>query len=465
MTCPNCKKGILKGAVCHNCGIDIIIFNKTNQMSLSLYNKGLAQAKIRDLSGAIESLTKSIEFNKDNCLSRNLLGLVYFEIGHLGDALKHWAISSSIAKESNLAKEYLDNLQNNSRALERYNDAIKMYNQALSYIRQKSDDMAIIQLKKAIEINPKFVDAMNLLIFCYLIQKEKDRAASLIERVLTIDINNPTTLNYYKEVHQSKGKPEPIQKIKKPVNTSQSSAASYNHLQAKGKKSFGENFHFAEILSFLIGVACTFAIIYILVIPSKVDGQEKEISQLKKDLITAEQNLYQSSTEKDGKISILEEDNARLKQENETLSSQVKMQEKLQKINSASMLFTSGEVVEAADLISSLDFSDLPADSVSTAEKLKQDVYPLAAKKIYDNALSKYNSRLYDEAKVLFEKSLIFAEPNVNYMDSIVYYMGSIYENTGDLDSAKLYYEKIVNDYPNSKHRTRARNSLRSFEQ
>ena len=40
------------------------------------YNDGLQKAKIRDLSGAVKSLRKSLQYNQANIAARNLLGLV-----------------------------------------------------------------------------------------------------------------------------------------------------------------------------------------------------------------------------------------------------------------------------------------------------------------------------------------------------------------------------------------------------
>ena len=45
------------------------------------YNDGLRKAQIRDLSGAIDLLKRSLKFNKLNVQARNLLGLVYVETG------------------------------------------------------------------------------------------------------------------------------------------------------------------------------------------------------------------------------------------------------------------------------------------------------------------------------------------------------------------------------------------------
>ena len=112
------------------------------------YNDGLKRAKIRDLSGAISSLKKSLQFNRDNIAARNLLGLVYYGRGEIGEALVEWILSKNLKSHDNIANYYIQKLQENPAELEAMNQAIQKYNQSLSYCRQNGEDLAIIQLKK-----------------------------------------------------------------------------------------------------------------------------------------------------------------------------------------------------------------------------------------------------------------------------------------------------------------------------
>jgi len=50
-----------------------------------------------------------------------------------------------------------------------------LYNKALEDFRAKSEDIAIIELKKAISLNPDFHEAMNLLgiFYMYMIKLQK----------------------------------------------------------------------------------------------------------------------------------------------------------------------------------------------------------------------------------------------------------------------------------------------------
>ena len=80
MRCPRCNAEVsFKKDRCDNCGQELRNYRRVLSASNICYNRGLEQAKVRDLSGAIASLHKSLKFNKLNTNARNLLGLIYFE--------------------------------------------------------------------------------------------------------------------------------------------------------------------------------------------------------------------------------------------------------------------------------------------------------------------------------------------------------------------------------------------------
>ena len=112
------------------------------------YNDGLRKAKIRDMSGAIMSLRKSLQFNRENIAARNLLGLVYYGIGEVPEALVEWIISKNIKPDNNIATEYIQKLQAEPAKLDVINQTIKKYNIALKCCREGNEDVAAIQLKK-----------------------------------------------------------------------------------------------------------------------------------------------------------------------------------------------------------------------------------------------------------------------------------------------------------------------------
>lgn len=86
MKCFNCGAVLKTTDYCSHCGADVKLYRRMLQLSNAYYNEGLAKAKVRDLTGAVMSLRQSLKFNKKNTDARNLLGLVYFEMGEVVDA-------------------------------------------------------------------------------------------------------------------------------------------------------------------------------------------------------------------------------------------------------------------------------------------------------------------------------------------------------------------------------------------
>ena len=79
--CFRCGNVLTEDLECKVCHRKYPSYRKAEQLSKRYYNLGLERAKIRDLSGAADSLRQSVRLNKYNKDARNLLGLVYFEQG------------------------------------------------------------------------------------------------------------------------------------------------------------------------------------------------------------------------------------------------------------------------------------------------------------------------------------------------------------------------------------------------
>ena len=106
MKCFNCGCELSEKDFCTGCGADVGLYKKIMHISNRYYNDGLEKANVRDLSGAIVSLRQSLKFNKNHIEARNLLGLVYFEMGEVVAALSEWVISKNLRAKKNLADDY-----------------------------------------------------------------------------------------------------------------------------------------------------------------------------------------------------------------------------------------------------------------------------------------------------------------------------------------------------------------------
>lgn len=472
MICPNCKAKNSKGYTCTNCGIDIVFFTKTVKVSTTLYNKALYNAKEMNLSLAIDLLNKSITFNKNNYQARNLLGLIYYDLGRIGDALKQWIISASIMKKDNLAAEYLERIQNNEKEIYTKNEAVVMYNKALEYINHKSEDMAIIQLKKSIEINPRFINSINLLTFCYLIQNNKEESKKNAYNALKIDPSDKIALSYYKHINGKPYiKPQAQKKIsnidtlkhyeKKPTTNLYNGDS---RISTNNKNKFKDSLNYMQLISFFLGVFCTIILMYILIIPGIVRGKDATIKDLNYQLDAKNQLHEEELLRFNETILELESKNIDLNEANNTLQGQIELQNKIESLDEARRLFNLGNNEDAADILYEINFDVLPEYILDSAYELRTNTFTRAGLSLYNAGLREFNRGNLEDSRVLFERSLRYAPEGANYIDDAIYFKGRIEEENGNIDLAINYFRTVVEEHPDSNMFRNATNRLNALE-
>ena len=207
MNCMNCGAFLVDKDLdyCPKCGCNVLIQKKVDYLSRQYYNRGLENASVRDLSGAIDCLKQSLIYNKHNIQARNLLGLVYFETGEVVAALSEWVISKNLQPTRNLASEYINNLQANPNKLAAINETIKKYNHALMLCREGHEDMAAIQLRKILTQNSKLIKGYHLLALIQMKNGEWNKARRILKKAARIDKTNTTTLRFLREVDEQTG--------------------------------------------------------------------------------------------------------------------------------------------------------------------------------------------------------------------------------------------------------------------
>ena len=93
---------------------------------------------------------------------------VYYGRGDVIEALVEWILSKNFQPKDNIASYFIIKVQETPGELEEINQAVKRYNQSLEYARQGGEDLAIIQLKKAVAAHPTYVKAYQLLALLYI---------------------------------------------------------------------------------------------------------------------------------------------------------------------------------------------------------------------------------------------------------------------------------------------------------
>ena len=429
-------------------------------MSNTYYNMGLAKARVRDLSGAADLLRRSVRIDKRNINARNLLGLVYFEMGECVAAFTEWVISKNIKPEKNVADSYLKEVQSNPNKLNLMNQSIKKYNHALEAAVQGSTDMAIIQLKKILNMNPNFLKAQQLLALLYMKNDEYDRALKILNKSIRIDVNNTLTLKYIDEINkvkQAKAKAKSKGKaVKKPekavVIDGDREALSGNDVIIPKNAYRDVNYGLITFINIVIGIVIGAAMVFFIVTPAKQGDVEKEY----KDKIEGHENKVAMLNIS---VSELERQVENLIAEKEQLNAALQNAEN-QKVDtaiydimlSAIEKYVAKDLIGCADILYSVDNSKLTSDSMKKMyESLKAASYEKAGEHYNNVAYKAFNSGDYDKALPAFEKAAVFIPDNVG----LWYNMGKCYKaNNGGVYNEKSIacFDKVIELDPDSEH-------------
>lgn len=467
MVCPNCGSNISdKRKRCERCGIDLAIYRKILHASNQYYNNGLAKAKVRDLSGAIIALHNSLQLNKLNTHARNLLGIIYFEMGETVAALSEWVISKHFQPDDNDAEDYINRVQSNPTKLETQNQAIKRYNTALNFAKQRSDDLAIIQLKKVLSLNPHFIRAYHLLSLLYIKNGENDKARKTLLKASRIDVSNNTTLRYMKELEMPPATPAMDGRSEKEQSVTSSIVPISSYKEDKP--------NIMAFVNLVVGVIIGIAVTAFLIVPSiekrmKMDDnsnyvdyssglaiqeeKERTIQDLQKKNNDLLEKVNELQTEIDGFV--VPEDE---KEIYDPLFDAVQFY-----LNE--MAKTNKKEQDITGIAAKLAFVDESKFETEVSEalltRLREEIYPVAAEMHYDIGHDMYSDAKYEESLVEFEKAMAYDPTDVN----AVYFTARAYHRLKDNDNAALYYNLVLSDYPESKREKNARDFLKQVEE
>lgn len=461
MFCFNCGCQLSEKNFCTGCGADVGLYKKIMCTANRFYNDALDKAKVRDLSGAVTSLRQCIKLNKNHIDARNLLGLIYFERGEVVAALSEWVMSKNIRNEKNIADDYIDVIQNNPGRLDAYNQTIKKYNMALTYCQQDSLDLAVIQLKKVVSMNSRFVQARQLLALLYINSQEWDRAKKELDKALSIDANNTMTLRYLKEVEEMTSTEEERVRKKKEAIVYQSGNDTV--IQPVGKK---ELVGLQTLINIVIGVAIGVGIAWFLVLPSKIQEAQIEVNEKYKevseqlDAKTVQVNelttqINELVQEKDSLTSSLSEaqGNKVLIQAYTDLTEAVLMN-----------MNRTGDEMAIADALEKIDQNFLQNEATESYkmlyEALKKDIGSVVAKNSYKVGYDAYRSENYDTAIKNLERAVEYDPSN----GEALYNLGNSYNKKGDTAKATEIYEKVVELFPNTEKARKSQNYIREIK-
>lgn len=425
MECLNCGAPVLDNGHCSACGMNYELLAKAYNTSNFYYNLGLDRARVRDLTGAIDALNSALKYNKQNINARNLLGLIYYEMGETVLGLTQWVISSNYLPEHNIAAKYIQEVQSDSDKLDEANQLAKQYNQALTYAKQGTKDLAFLQLKRILAAYPHFVKGYLLLALLYMDNGNFDKAKKALKRVLRIDKNNTLAVKYlnemgvsakdvinmkeassridvdssYTDEDQFKSDLETfVEKSLQDIDNPEKSKASYREI----------NHNKFNLLYVSVGLILGILAFWLLILPTKLNSANKENRelQLSHSEEISKKNVAISDLEK--KIEGLEKQVASVEE--------AKNEEKAQE-----------------------------EEANSAFEVIKSSIPNTAYENLCSEAGRAVNERRYSDAIEMCNAALQIQQGEVAY-----YYLGKAYIGNQDEEKAKVAFMSLRDNYPES---------------
>ncbi|MFR3385531.1 MAG: tetratricopeptide repeat protein [Lachnospiraceae bacterium] len=422
------------------------------------YNDGLRKANIRDLSGAIVSLRRSLQYNRSNIAARNLLGLVYYGRGDVVEALVEWILSKNFQSHDNIANYYISKVQEVPGELEEINQAVKKFNLSLDYAAQNGEDMAIIQLKKAIAVHPTYVKAYQLLALLYLKTEQYTAARQVLRTAHKLDTTDDFTLRYMHELNQiRKNRTVKFKENEKKDQQTVTYNIGNETIIQPVSTNFKERTGLHTVLNMLIGLVVGVAVMWFLVMPAVNSSRQKELNKQTVEFSDqiATQDAQISALKKE-----LEEYRSTSEESENAKTTGESTQESYEIVMNIYKHYSDSDMSNAAmvEELIKVNPDSLGTIGLERYNEMTEKLYPKQCEKIYSEAKDNFDAENYKDA---ISKLTQVLQMDEGYGDGAAkLLLAQSYEKSGDKDQANALYQKLVEDYKDTDIATSAQAAL-----
>lgn len=422
------------------------------------YNDGLRKANIRDLSGAIVSLRRSLQYNRSNIAARNLLGLVYYGRGDVVEALVEWILSKNFQSHDNIANYYISKVQEVPGELEEINQAVKKFNLSLDYAAQNGEDMAIIQLKKAIAVHPTYVKAYQLLALLYLKTEQYTAARQVLRTAHKLDTTDDFTLRYMHELNQiRKNRTVKFKENEKKDQQTVTYNIGNETIIQPVSTNFKERTGLHTVLNMLIGLVVGVAVMWFLVMPAVNSSRQKELNKQTVEFSDqiATQDAQISALKKE-----LEEYRSTSEESENAKATGESTQESYEIVMNIYKHYSDSDMSNAAmvEELIKVNPDSLGTIGLERYNEMTEKLYPKQCENIYSEAKDNFDAENYKDA---ISKLTQVLQMDEGYGDGAAkLLLAQSYEKSGDKDQANALYQKLVEDYKDTDIATSAQAAL-----
>ncbi len=331
-------------------------------------------------------------------------------------------------------------------------NSIFLYNKAIESLNTGSEDIAIIELKKAISMNPHFYEAMNLLGMCYSYTKDNVRAAETFEKVIKAEKNSVKAMRFMSLINtgdiDGSMKPKPKKRNAAPVPKAIENKSRKMDI---GPPKLNKWIKYAAF--FAAGILLAVLVQSVIPKPEKAENNPDDNNSVNAQKPTDEYKL---------KYEELLSDYELVKKDADEASRSVGYYKSVIKLYEIESLVTKKQTENAADLLILMKTVDFKGDDKVRFDNLYTAVLPSAAKVVYDEGYKLYNTKKYQEALVKLGKVEVY-DPKFNRMDAALYYMGRCYQLQSDSRNAVALFQRLVESYPKSNYTANAKVRIKAL--
>lgn len=338
--------------------------------------------------------------------------------------------------------------------------SVVLYNKALEALKTGSEDIAIIELRKAIALKPNFYQAMNLLGICYSYINENIKAAEMFEKVIAADNSSLKASEYINLLYSDaisqkpgdqktrkkvqKDKPQMPQKSKpqKPQKQSEFSFNSrINEILKSSNSSGGGLIKYAALM--IVGALVMFLIVA-FVKPSFLFGSNDVSSNVsgknvkEADLISL-QNKNADLTSKYND----------LQKQLKSAASQIDYYKNVAELNDIENQITKYNYESAAEMLALIKTTKFKGADKDKFNKLYAQAMPRAAQNAWNEGLSLLSAKSFAQAKDKLNKAKLYGYYD---MAGVLYELGKCYVGLNDTKNAKSTFNKVIKNYPTSSY-------------
>jgi len=347
--------------------------------------------------------------------------------------------------------------------------AIQLFNKALEDIKFGNEDIAIIQLKKAISLYPSFFEAMNLLGICYYAAGKTDAARNAFKQVIDADDSGIKAMQYINKIDGFDEQTDSAAYSKKKTKSSKAKkeGTAFSEWVANGLKAEDNNVYGLKyIAGILIGVVIT-GFIWYMVPTNKSLFTIQRVENIVKD-----PELENHIIQLNARIDKLEQDLESRKDENLKLMDSFRVyKDWVTRIREAEEIYNEGKYTEAAELMMNRQGTAVPDDLKEMYDNLWDKIRLKAANQYYNDGNKTYNGNtsrdidIYRTALEQYETAIALIDADsVSYKAALYYQAGKAAARCNEREKAVELFEYIIDEFPNSNYRSYAAARLNEIE-